>query len=360
MKKICPSILLMGIAILTAACPKTTPIKPQVLDKAANYQIAQLDNNIASYECAAYGTTVIVNGTSITEAKCPAGNVIDFNKARQVRNATIHSLIRITDYNYFQFENDLYVRRATGSFLADATDIGANLAATITNGARVKTIINASLIAFRGGRKSASIHYFQEQTADVLIIKMQTARNRVLADILKQLRDNDVSFYPLEAALGDVIRYFYAGTLPRALQELKQDASLEAKAAKDEVRVLQGITPSSIATQAQRDLSVLARGTLKDLQRVASKDPDPAKRTAALAKLQKIVGLIKSDTTITDELNKNTTLKDLLGELVKPTNQNDGAKLADLIDELRFESTGILKMGLLDKIDQYIFESGKP
>ncbi len=317
MKNLCLSILLLGVAILTTACPKTTPIKPQVLDKVANYQIAQLDNNIANYECAAYGSTVIVNGTSVTTAACPASNVIDLNKARQIRNATIHSLIRVTDYNYFQFENDLYVRRATGSFLADATDISANLAATITNITRAKTIINASLIAFRGGRKSAGIHYFQEQTADVLITKMQTARNRVLADILTQLRNNDVSVYPLEAALGDVIRYFYAGTLPRALQELKVDAGIDALKAQDEVRKVSGLKERGLVTQEIRDTSVIAKDNLNAIAAALSTDKE-----RALKKLNDILIEIEKDASLKNGLSVTSA-------------ETDGAKIIKALINLR-------------------------
>ena len=65
--------------------------------------------------------------------------------ARKIRNNLIFKLIRFTDDQYFQFENDLYIGRASTSVLADIIDFGANFAATISNGERAKTIINASL-----------------------------------------------------------------------------------------------------------------------------------------------------------------------------------------------------------------------
>lgn len=254
--------------------------------------------------------------------------------ARTVRDRMIYRLIRFTDYQYFRFENELYVKRSTGSFLADVLDVGANLAGTITNGERAKTIINASIIAFRGGRKSGSIQYFQEQTADVLITNMQTARNEVLADMIDQLKKQGVDSYPLDAALGDVIDYFYAGTLPRALQQLKKDAGVKAQNAEDEVRVLKGIKVRTPATPANAVLSVSAFDVLNGLAKIsASKTASQSEKTEALSKLQKIAEQIKKNKTITDVLEKDEDLKKLLGALT--TDFADGVKLANNLQDLR-------------------------
>lgn len=244
--------------------------------------------------------------------------------ARRVRDNVTYQLIRFTDYQYFQFENDLYIKRSSGSFLADAIEIGGNLAGTITNGERAKTIIHASLAAFQGTRKSASIHYFQEQTADVLITKMQTARNRVLADIIQQMRDNDVDRYSLDAALGDIIRYFYAGTLPRALQELKNDASIDAKEAAENVREVKGLPEPGLATQARRDASVEAFKLLRDLRAEATSGTT-AEKAAALTRLQNVV----------KELEKDTALKaNLITEGVTSTT-TDGEEIVDALIKIR-------------------------
>lgn len=254
--------------------------------------------------------------------------------ARTVRNDLTYQLIRFTDYQYFQFENDLYVKRASGSFLSDVLDFGGNLAGTITNGERAKTIINASLIAFRGGRKSGSINYFQEQTADVLITKMQTSRNRVLKEILTQTNDKDVDDYPLEASLGDAIKYFYAGTLPRALQELKKDVSLAAQVAEDEILELKDIEVTTPATQAKRDVSVRAFRFLNSLAKtIASDSASEGEKTAALGNLQKISELIRKDQKITDVLNEDADLKKLLEDL--ETISADGILLANTLLDLR-------------------------
>lgn len=295
------------LLLLMTACPRSVPVKPEVVTKIANYQISQLDTKLAAYETAVR-----------------AGTTSELDKARRIRNATVHNLIRVIDNNYFQFENELYLRRASGSFLADAVDMSANLAATITNGARVKTIINASLIAFRGGRKSASIHYFQEQTADVLITKMQTSRNRILADMLRQLRDSDVDTYPIEAALGDVIKYFYAGSLPRALQELKTDTSIAAQAADDEVRKVSGLPERRLVTTEIRDDAKMAMQLLNKLS--VSLGIDAEKQTA-LERLQAIV----------KEAEQDADLKSLLTSEQITATTTDGVKIFQALKKIKRE-----------------------
>ena len=244
--------LLLCIVVIGTGCPKTTPKQPAVFNRVVNYQLQQLDHNIATYECSMVPQTLVITAAGAVMTACPAGSVIDAVKARRIRDSTMHNLIRLVDSQYFEFENDIYVGRSSGSVLADIIDDSANFAATITNGERAKTIINAALIAFRSGRKSASIHFFREQTGEILITNMQTSRNRVLADMLLNIRDKDAFDYSLEEGLGDVIKYFYAGTLPRALQELQRNTSSAAQTATQNVTAAQQPI-RQLVTQNERD-----------------------------------------------------------------------------------------------------------
>ena len=273
--------------------------------------------------------------------------------ARKVRDNLLYQLIRLTDYQYFQFENDLYVKKSSASFLADALEIGGNFAGTITNGARAKTIIHAALIGFQSTRKAANISYFQEQTADVLITKMQTSRNRVLTDILEQIEKQDVDSYPLDAALGDAIKYFYAGTLPRALQELKKDAGVAAENAENNLREVKGITVRTPATIEQRKLSVDTFEFLNSLAKtLASDTASEGAKTEARGKLLKIAEQIKKNTNITDELNKDEELKKLLEDLT--TNSGNGIELANTLLSLRSGRGGKPNEATLKAIDTII------
>lgn len=336
--------LLVCIVALATGCPKSTPKKPGIItDRVINYHLAQYDRDLRNYECLTKGE--IFNSERLTFDGCNVD--IDTDKARQLRNELTYKLIRMVDYNYFEFENDLYVKRASGSFLADVIDTGANFAGAITNGERAKTIINAAIIAFRGGRKSASIQYFQEQTADVLITKMQTARNRILADMIEQLKTNNITEYPLDAALGDIIKYFYAGTLPRALQELREDANVASREAKNAVRDVKGLAEPGLVTKARRATSREAFKVLGSLEAALTED-DQAED--ALKKLQDIV----------KELEKDAALKrDLQGQDVS-SETDDGQQIIDALREIKEQKSDNADDASISKINDAIVKFGKP
>jgi hypothetical protein len=352
MKKVALFLLLCIVAIATG-CPKSTPVRPAVINRVANYEIAKFDKNMANYECAVNGTTF--DPEDLTYKNCGT-NAKDPTKALQIRNDVIYQLIRATDYNYFQFENDLYVKRATGSILADIIDTSANFAATITNGERAKTIINAAIISFRGGRKSVSLNYFREQTGEILITKMQTSRNRVLKEILTQLKDKDINDYPLDAALGDTIRYFYAGTLPRALQELQQDTSVAAKEANDDILILKDVKPSLLATEPQKVNAVNSFDTLNKLAGDAQNAASDSERLKVMSKLLKIVEELNKETSVISEINKETALKPILEDINKQ--KTDGLALARRLLDLRFEARDRLSFTMLTKINDIIIRFG--
>lgn len=352
MKTIYFFILLFTIASFTG-CPKSTPVKPEVVERVANYEIQQLEDNLFGYECAYFGKVLDITETSTGRSSkttrtraCAQGTTVDKDKAQRIRNATAYRLIRVIDYNYFEFEQELYQKRSTGSFLADALDIGGNLAGAITNGERAKTIINAALVAFRGTRKSASIHYFQEQTADILITKMQTARNRVLADIIDELENKNVDEYSLDAALGDIISYFYAGTLPRALQELREDANIEAKKAKNNVRIVKGLTEPGVVTKQRRATSREAFEVLRDLESALTVDEEAEN---ALEKLRDIL----------KELEKDEALKkDLQGQEVS-SKTDDGQKIINALREIKEMKSDLNDDASIEKINDAIVKFGK-
>ncbi len=57
--------LLLCIVPFATGCPKSTPVRPEVITKIANYEVVQLNNNIATYECAVNGSTIIVEDSAL-------------------------------------------------------------------------------------------------------------------------------------------------------------------------------------------------------------------------------------------------------------------------------------------------------
>lgn len=211
-----------------------------------------------------------------------------FELAKLRRNEMIFQLKRNIDANYQEFENGLFIGKATSNILFDITELGAALAGTITNGERAKTIISSSLSMFKGSRKSSEINLFREKTTESLIQTMRASRSSREKKINIGLR-NTVADYTLEESLGDLIDYFYAGSLSNALVELSQnaadnanDAKIEADNATEE-RLKQGFVESKNIDGIRNQLYV------------AIKTGTDAEKTKARETLLKGLGSLKTE-----------------------------------------------------------------
>src|SRR5437588_2978403 len=215
MQRIIISLCIIVSTIFLTACPKTTtPMPAPIRDKLIQRQVDRLDKLVTAYEDAV-----------------TAGDDVSLGKAQLYRNEIVHAGLLLIDDNYNQFENDLFVGRATSNIAFDVTELGVAAATGITNGERVKTILAIALTAFKGGRKSIDMNLFRERTTEVIAQKMRSSRSKVLQGIYQGLA-LPVSRYPLGAALDDLINYLYAGSLNSAMLELAQDAGENAKNAR--------------------------------------------------------------------------------------------------------------------------------
>lgn len=257
--------LLVLTAVFATGCPKSKPNVPDVLAKrVALYEISRFD-----YDAAAYDQAVSNNQPE---------------PARRLRNRVVDRLKANIDANYHEFENQLFTGRATTNVLSDITELGAAAAINITNGERAKNIIAVLLTGFKGGRKSIDENFFKERTTAAIISQMQASRAHIETGILTNMNEKDASEYSLDAALGDLINYFYAGTLQKGLQDLAQqagqsaiDEKKNAQAAREKGRL--GVT------KKEADIATDNRTLYLQLRKDALTQPiDPQKQTAALAR----------------------------------------------------------------------------
>src|ERR1044071_8492350 len=171
--------LLLGIVVLATACPKYRPAvnfkDPGSFVKELN---AHLKDAQHTYECYRLGPTHID-----AQGKSCAGFVQDLNKAKAVRNELLENALPFVDEAYADFVTDLQAGRDRANFVADVFELGTTAAVGITNGERPLQILGVALTAFRGGRRSADLNFFKEQTTPVLITKMDRKRAKVRAAI---------------------------------------------------------------------------------------------------------------------------------------------------------------------------------
>lgn len=330
--------LLISSAVFFTGCPANKPKVPAVItEKLISYEVGRF---VADYD--AYNELVCEKKNLSTKdsqgkptATTPCNKKLD--EAWRVRNAIIFRLKRNIDALYKDFESDLYFHRATWNFLGDTTELLAATAINITNGERVKNIISVALTAFKGGRKSLDSNLFREKTTEVLISKMRASRDRVMTDIKKKMI-NDADSYQLDEALGDLINYFYAGTLQSSLQELAQDASDDAKAAKKDLLEVKVISPTSIDV-ASADSRINEWLTEVEDDVFSS---DAIIKNRGLEKLRTSVSKLLANETVKGQKdvtaplegkNAETFLKDIQGK------DDEGRKLLKIMDTI-FRLTG--------------------
>lgn len=257
MKKITLPLIICIVLMLTA-CPRNAPDR-RVIDAIIASYTSEFRSDQLRYDCYVRGYDFSGSGDSIT---CVTGVAPDKPKfaddARRVRDAVTSRFLRVIDSNFEQFANDLQNRRATSNFLGDITELGLGAATGISNGERVLQILGVAMTAFRGGRKSIDQSFYERQSTPILITKMDTSRDRVMSAILQKREKFGADKYSLEDSLGDVIKYFWAGTLTRAFVELAKDSSLQAKTAEDQLLIVQGVEinpiPSLVKQRASANL----------------------------------------------------------------------------------------------------------
>jgi outer membrane murein-binding lipoprotein Lpp len=296
MKKTIILFALICVVVSLSGCPRGRNKMPDVVsERVRNYAINSFDNDMTAYNNA-------VNGGQYETAKIR-------------RDELIFKLKRNIDANYADFENNLFIGKASSNILFDITELGASAAIGITNGERAKTIIGTALTAFKGGRKSIDVNFFREKTTESLISTMRASRSRVEEKINLGLR-NEVKDYTLEEALGDLIDYFFAGSLANALVELSQQASEQADKARTQVDIRVKQRLEKEFTQSQ---------SIDDLRNKLSSDlnsTDEATRTGARTRLLRALETLKRDLpALNITFNANDTNTNLFKELQRALKQ---------------------------------------
>src|SRR5712691_7049161 len=187
----------------------------------------------------------------------------DPSKAKTIRNELIEDALPYIDSAYIDFITDLQAGRDRANFVADLVELGAAGAIGVIKGRqRAIQIVGIALTAFKGGRRSADLNFFKEQTTPVLISKMDGNRAKVRATILTREKGS-VEDYPIGAAITDIVDYYNAGTLVRAFTELSKDTAVQTKQSEDSVLMLKGVPITPEATLDTRNLSVAASDILQ-------------------------------------------------------------------------------------------------
>lgn len=275
--------------------------------------------------CCASGKPAIP--TTLTSSNITKYSPIEFNsdyaeyiklrdaekeKAKILRNRILNKIKTQIDQNYYNFESDLFFKRATQNILFDFTELGVAVTTNITNGERVKSILAASLTGFRGTRLSIDKNIFREKTIEAIISKMRASRTR-LETRINEKKISSVEDYELEQAFGDLITYFYAGTLQQGLQELTESAAQDVSKAKADAIEAELKLSDSKSFESSKNIRAKIALLAADLKTTTEK------RTKARATIIKI--LDKFQIKLGDDAKDEELLK-RLQELLQNINRN--------------------------------------
>jgi hypothetical protein len=187
----------------------------------------------------------LVNATSSSITILAAGSPlpassVDLDRAKYFRNKIAYNFMGEIDYVYGRYVGNLFTAKATEALLGDFESLGLTAASAISLVARTKTILASLATGVAGVNLSADKNFFGQQAFQALAIAMQARRDQARATILTNLQSSVID-YPLAAVRENLVSYFYAGTLPGALQEIQEEA---AKSSDDAAKKTQGTTPT--------------------------------------------------------------------------------------------------------------------
>lgn len=173
--------------------------------------------------------------------------VRDEASARSLRDRMVYSILADIEYAYRDYEGKLFADRNSFSVGSDLMQLGLAGATTITNGARVKTILSSVLTGVSGTSLSVDKNFFRQQTIEAIISSMQSNRNAIKTRILQRTMSEPTTTYSFQQAQSDLVEFVFAGTLEGGLQSLHQQSATAAGQSR--------VTLDAVVAPAATDLS---------------------------------------------------------------------------------------------------------
>lgn len=254
-------------------------------------------------------------------------------EATRLRNNLIFLVIAQADT---VFINSRAKRRGWTDVLdafMDFLQIGLTTSATISNGARAKSVLS-SLSTLIQGSHSVLQKDFKLKENQIYFNTMEAKRAKIFKEILDNMKEPDSS-YSFPMALLDIMKYSKAGTLDDAMSELAASTGKQKQDEETNVVDSKKVLIGSVATKDEETSAVGARDTLKTLLgQLDSKDTEVA--AGAKSKLIAIAGQIAGDDTVKKEAAANPEFATLLTDLANLLKKEpvDGKAVAEQLNEI--------------------------
>ncbi len=148
------------------------------------------------------------------------------------RNEVLSARVRAIDLNYNEFIKNISAENKKLNIGTDSTVLVLSAAGALSTVTSTQAIIAATSATAVGVKSSIDKNSYYDSTLNALVSQMQATRQKELVTIYTGM-ELSINTYPLMRALIDIEKYFQAGTVLGAVNEINKQAG-ELKAEADE------------------------------------------------------------------------------------------------------------------------------
>lgn len=212
-------------------------------------------------------------------------------KAAEFRDKMLYDLKREIDDYYNGYKIGREKKTKWFQTVLDILGIGLAFAGTVSNGARVKTVLGATAGSFLAGRNSVNDR-FQLLQQKILINTMESNRLKKWAEIV-ELMQKDIKEFRWEDARGKLQEYAFRGTFEDALNSLVDESGAQVQNAQINLKnVRKAVSQTTLKAKLDnfngfiRPMNVTAIKLDADITAINAAIPGLAAGSPALLKAQ--------------------------------------------------------------------------
>ncbi len=159
----------------------------------------------------------------------------DLDRKRLMRNEVVDERMLEIDHQFGEFERKLWRQGVEGNIGIDWLQLAIAGSTATVGGETVKSALGAASAGIAGAKTSFDKQTFLDKTLPAIIAQMVAEREKIRA-LIEQSKTLSATDYTLYGALGDLMRYIRAGTIPGVLQVIAEDAGAKAVQAEEDIK----------------------------------------------------------------------------------------------------------------------------
>jgi len=180
-------------------------------------------------------------------------------KQKEIRDRIIDLGMLEIDQQYALFVEQFASTKKTFDTTTELGSVFASSASAAMTPATTKTVLSLVSGGFTASRTSVGKNFFYEQSIKAIIQQMTAERRAVAADLIRGT-GSTVDVYPLAAALQDLERYYFAGTIDGAFAGMQKGAAQKEEKANQDIESIQKVLKKVIDYKALAKIWITNNG----------------------------------------------------------------------------------------------------